>query len=93
MNKTDLMERVAQDCQLTKTASEQVLNSILDAIAHAVVTEKKVSLIGFGTFSVAERVAREGQNPRTGEVIQIPARKVIKFKAGKILADAVNPLI
>ena len=90
MNKGDLAEKVAQDLNLSKAAAEQALNSILGVIINAVTTGDKVALLGFGTFSVAERSAREGRNPKTGEVIQIPAGKVVRFKAGKILADAVK---
>lgn len=90
MNKGDLVEIVAQDCNLSKAAAEQVLSSVLGAITNAVATGGKVTLIGFGTFSVSERAAREGRNPKTGETIQIPAGKVVKFKAGKTLVDAVK---
>ena len=90
MTKGDLAEKVAQDCNLSKAAAEQALNSVLGTITNAVAAGDKVALIGFGTFSVSERAVREGRNPKTGEVIQIAAGKVVKFKAGKILADAVK---
>jgi DNA-binding protein HU-beta len=90
MNKADLIERVAKDCDMTKALAEQVLNSILSAITDSVAAADKVSLIGFGSFSVTERPAREGRNPQTGKIIQIPAKKVVKFKAGSKLVDAVN---
>ncbi len=90
MNKGDLIEKVAKECGLSKTASDQVLNSILNAITGAVTTGDKVTLIGFGTFSVSARPAREGRNPQTGDTIQIPARKVVKFKAGSKLSGAVK---
>ena len=90
MNKGDLAEKVAKDCGLSKTAADQVLNSVLGAITDAVAAGDKVTLIGFGTFSVTDRAAREGRNPQTGKTIQIPAKKVVKFKAGKKLADAVK---
>lgn len=90
MNKADLIEKVAKDCDMTKVVAEQVLNSILSAITDSVVAGDKVSLIGFGTFSVSERAAREGRNPQTGKTIQISARKGVKFKAGSKLVDAVN---
>ena len=90
MNKGDLIEKVAKECGLSKTASDQVLNSILNAITGAVTTGDKVTLIGFGTFSVSARPAREGRNPQTGETIQIPAKKIVKFKAGSKLSDAVK---
>ena len=90
MNKGDLIEKVAKECGLSKTASDQVLNSILNAITGAVTAGDKVTLIGFGTFSVSARPARDGRNPQTGEAIQIAARKVVKFKAGSKLSDAVK---
>lgn len=88
MNKGDLVEKVAQDCDLSKAVAEKALNSVMDAILEAVSAGDKVTLIGFGTFSVSERAAREGRNPQTGKTINIPARKVVKFKAGSKLADA-----
>lgn len=90
MNKGDLVEKVAQDCGLRKAAAEQALNSVLGAITDAVAAGDKVTLVGFGTFSVSERAAREGRNPRTGEAIKIPAARLVKFKAGSKLADAVK---
>jgi len=88
MNKGDLVEKVAKECDLSKAAAEKALNSILDAISDAMAAGDKVTLIGFGTFSVSNRSAREGRNPQTGETMKIPARKVVKFKAGSKLADA-----
>ena len=90
MNKGDLVAKVAQDCNLTQAAAEKALNSVLGAITDAVAAGEKATLIGFGTFSVSERAAREGRNPQTGKAIKIPARKVVKFKAGSKLADAVK---
>ncbi len=90
MNKGNLIDKVAKDCNMSKAAADQVLNSVLGAITGAVAAGDKVTLIGFGTFSVTERAAREGRNPRTGKKIKIPAKKIVKFKAGSKLADAVN---
>ena len=90
MNKGDLVEKVAQDCNMTKASAEQALNSVLGVITNAVAAGDKVALIGFGTFSVSERAAREGRNPKNGETIQIPAGRVVRFKAGKKLAEAVK---
>ena len=90
MSKGDLAEKVAKDCGLSKTAADQVLNSVLGAITDAVAAGDKVTLIGFGTFSVTDRAAREGRNPQTGKKIKIPARKAVKFKVGSKLADAVK---
>jgi len=88
MNKGDLVEKVTKECDLSKAAAEKALNSILDAISDAMAAGDKVTLIGFGTFSISNRAAREGRNPQTGETMKIPARKVVKFKAGSKLADA-----
>ena len=90
MNKGDIIEKVARNCEMTKATAEQVLASILDTITKAVAKGDKVTLVGFGTFSVTKRAAREGRNPQTGKSLQIPAKKVVKFKAGSKLVDAVN---
>ncbi|MEW6518445.1 MAG: HU family DNA-binding protein [Thermodesulfobacteriota bacterium] len=90
MNKGDLVEKVAKDCDLTKAAAEKVLDSILAAISDAVAADDKVTLIGFGTFSVTERAAREGRNPQTGKKIKIAARKAVKFKAGSKFTDSLK---
>ena len=90
MNKGDLIEKIAHDCALTKAAAEKVLNSILGSITDAVAAGDKVTLVGFGTFAVAERAAREGRNPQSGKTITIPAKKVVKFKAGAKLTEAVE---
>jgi len=90
MNKGDLIEKVAQDCVLSKAAAEKVLNHVFDSITAAVAAGDKVTLVGFGTFAVAERAAREGRNPQSGKTITIPAKKVVKFKAGTKLADAMQ---
>lgn len=90
MNKGDLIEKVAKDCDMTKVAVDQVFNSILGTITKAIAEGDKVTLIGFGTFSVTKRAARQGRNPQTGKTIQIPAKKIVKFKAGSKLADAAN---
>lgn len=90
MNKGDLVGKLAQDCNMSKAAAEQALKSVLGSITSAVAAGDKVSLLGFGTFSVTERAAREGRNPRNGKTIQIPASKVVRFKAGKKLAETVK---
>jgi DNA-binding protein HU-beta len=90
MNKGELIEKVAQDCDLSKAAAGKALNSIMGAITDAMAAGNKVSLIGFGTFSVSKRAAREGRNPQTGKKMKIAAKKVVKFKAGSKLADAAN---
>jgi len=85
MNKSDLIEKVAKECDMSKAAADQALNSVLGAITDTVSEGDKVTLIGFGTFSVTKRAAREGRNPQTGKTMQIPAKNVVKFKAGKKL--------
>ena len=90
MNKSDLIEKVAKECNMSKAGADQALNSVLGAITDAVSEGDKVTLIGFGTFSVTKRAAREGRNPQTGKTMQIPAKNVIKFKAGKKLVDVAN---
>ena len=88
MNKTDLVEKIAAGTELSKTDAKKALDAAVDAIKNALVAGDKVALIGFGTFSISERPAREGINPATKEKIQIAAKKVVKFKAGAELADA-----
>jgi len=90
MNKGELVEKLASECNMNKAAAEQVVNSTFSAIAEAMKAGDKVTLVGFGTFSVSERSAREGRNPQTGEKIEIPARKVVKFKAGSKLVSVVK---
>ena len=90
MNKNDLVASVANDSGLSKADSAKAVDSVFDAISKALSGGSDVRLVGFGTFSVAQRRASEGRNPRTGEKIQIPASKQPKFKAGKALKDSVN---
>ncbi len=89
MNKTDLVNAIAA-AGLTKADSKKALDATLNAIADALKSGDKVALIGFGTFAINERPAREGVNPANGNKITIPAKKVVKFKAGAELADGVN---
>jgi len=90
MNKNDLIAAVADDTSLTKADAAKAVDSVFDTITGSLKGGTEVRLVGFGTFSVANRAASEGRNPRTGEKIQIPASKQPKFKAGKGLKDAVN---
>lgn len=90
MNKTELIDKVAEESALSKSVAEQVVNSVFSAIAEAMKTGDKVTLVGFGTFSVSERAAREGRNPQSGQTMSIPAKKVVKFKAGTKLVDSVK---
>ncbi|MBJ2185285.1 HU family DNA-binding protein [Paramuribaculum intestinale] len=86
MNKTELINAVAEKANLSKAQAKAALDATLNTISEALLKEDKVALIGFGTFSVAEKPARTGINPRTKEKIEIPARKAVKFKAGADLS-------
>lgn len=86
MNKTELINAVAEKANLSKAQAKAALDATLNTICEALLKEDKVALIGFGTFSVAEKPARTGINPRTKEKIEIPARKAVKFKAGADLS-------
>ena len=90
MNKTELVTAMADQAGLTKKDAEAALKAFVDVITEGLKNGEKSSLVGFGTFDVAERAAREGINPATGKKIQIAASKAPKFKAGKALKDAVN---
>ena len=89
MNKTELVEKIAAGAGLSMVDSKKALEATIAAIKDALVAGDKVALVGFGTFSVSERPAREGINPATKEKISIAAKKVAKFKAGAELADAI----
>ena len=86
MNKTELVNAIAEKAGLTKVDAKNALDATLTSIADALKNDDKVALVGFGTFSVTEKAARTGINPRTKEKIEIPARKVVKFNAGADLA-------
>ena len=90
MNKTELVAAMVNQKNLAKKDVEAVLNSFMEVVTKELQDGEKVQLVGFGTFEVAERAARTGRNPSTKEVIEIPASKAPKFKAGKALKDAVN---
>ncbi len=90
MNKTELIDQIAAKAGLTKADSKKALEATIDAIKDALVAGDKVALIGFGTFSVSTRAAREGINPSNQAKIQIPEKKIAKFKAGADLADALK---
>ena len=90
MNKTELVEAMAKKTGLSKKDSEAALKSFVEITTAELKKNKKVQLVGFGTFEVSKRSARKGRNPQTGEVIKIAASKAPKFKAGKALKDAVN---
>jgi DNA-binding protein HU-beta len=90
MNKNDLTDRIASAAGITKAAATKALDSVMEGITNALENGDKVTLVGFGTFSTSERAARTGRNPRTGKELKIPAKKVVRFKAGAKLADAMN---
>lgn len=90
MNKTELIEKIAAGSGLSKDASKKALDATVAAIKDALKAGDKVALVGFGTFSIGERPAREGINPRTKEKIQIAAKKTAKFKAGAEFSDSLN---
>ena len=90
MKKVELVEAVAEKAGLTKVDATKAIDATFAAITEALVKGDKVPLVGFGTFDVSERKAREGRNPRTGETVTIAARKAVTFKAGSALKDAVN---
>ena len=90
MNKNNLVASVANDSGLSKADATKAVDSVFDTISKALSNGSDVRLVGFGTFSVTQRRASEGRNPRTGERIQIPASRQPKFKAGKALKSAIN---
>ena len=83
MNKTELIAAMAEKAGMTKVDAGKALNAYIDAVKEQLAKDEKVSLVGFGTFSVVKRPARTGRNPRTGKAIKIAAKKSVKFKAGK----------
>jgi DNA-binding protein HU-beta len=89
MNKTELVNNVAEAANITKVEAEKVVKSVLDSIAKALANDESVILIGFGSFSVTTRAARTGRNPQTGKEIQIAEKKVVKFRPGKKLTDSI----
>ena len=90
MNKNELVDAIAEEADLSKASAGRALVAAINAITGALTKQDTVSLVGFGTFSVKHRAAREGRNPRSGETIQIKASNAPGFKAGKALKDAVN---
>ena len=90
MNKSQLIDRIAENADISKAAASRVLDSYIDAVTSTLSKGDTVALVGFGTYSLRVRSAREGRNPQTGETIDIAAANVPTFKAGKALRDAVN---
>ena len=89
MNKTELIESMAEEAGLSKTDAKKALDAFINATTHALKKGDKIALIGFGSFSISERAARKGRNPQTGKEITIKAKKVVRFKAGAELTDQV----
>jgi DNA-binding protein HU-beta len=90
MNKTELITAIAESADISKKDSEKALKAFVDVVTEELKKGEKVQLVGFGTFEVSERAAREGRNPKTGKTMTIEASKTPKFKAGKALKDEVN---
>lgn len=90
MTKADIIEKMAADAEISKTAAGKALNAFIEGISTSVKKNKKVTLVGFGTFSLTKRKARQGRNPRTGETIKIKASKSPKFTPGKAFKDSVK---
>ena len=90
MNKTELVAALAEQTNLSKKDAEAALKAFIDVVSEELKKGEKVQLVGFGTFEVSERAAREGRNPQTGETMEIKASKTPKFKAGKALKDMMN---
>lgn len=90
MNKAELIKKIAADAEITKTQATEAVASFIDGITKSLKKGQRITLVGFGTFYASKRKARTGRNPQTGESIQIKAKKVVRFKAGKQLDTAVN---
>ncbi|MCF8231927.1 MAG: HU family DNA-binding protein [Bacteroidales bacterium] len=90
MNKAELIEAMASKADLTKADAKKALDAFIDATTKSLKKGDRVALVGFGSFSVAKRAARTGRNPKTGQEMQIPAKKVVKFKPGADLSDSVK---
>ena len=90
MNKTELVAAIAEQAEISKKDAEKALKAFTDVVAEELKKGEKIQLVGFGTFEVSERAAREGRNPQTGEAMTIAASKTLKFKAGKALKDSIN---
>ena len=89
MNKSELIEKMASDADMSKKQANDALNSFIEAVTKTIKKGDKVTLVGFGTFSLSKRAARNGRNPQTGATIKIKAKKVAKFKAGKELSSKI----
>jgi len=90
LNKSDLIEHIAQAAEISKSAAERAIDALVVSVKTSLRKDEDVTLVGFGTFYAAKRAARTGRNPRTGEQVQIAAARLPKFRAGKALKDAIN---
>lgn len=90
MNKSQLIDKIAENADISKASAGRALDAFVEAVTESLKADDQVALVGFGTFTVRERAARSGRNPQTGETIEIAAAKVPAFKPGKALKDAVN---
>ena len=90
MNKNDLIKSIAQSAQTSRVTAEMGLNGLLSALEAAMKEGQRVTLVGFGSFSVVDRAPRTGRNPKTGETVPIPSRRVVRFRPGKELADKIQ---
>ena len=90
MNKSELIDAIAESADLSKASATRALDAVIDTVAGSLKSGEQVVLVGFGTFSVKDRAARTGRNPQTGAPIEIAAARIPSFKAGKALKDAVN---
>ncbi|MCS7012772.1 MAG: HU family DNA-binding protein [Chloroherpetonaceae bacterium] len=90
MSKADIVEKIAKDAGISKAASEKAVNAFIEAVTNSLKKGQPVTLIGFGTFSVAKRAARIARNPKTGEQIKVKAKKIARFRPGTALKNAVN---
>lgn len=90
MNKTELIDKIADDAGITKAAAGRAIESLIDGIGRTLRRGERTTLVGFGTFSVSHRKGRTGRNPQTGATIQIKPKKVVRFKAGKELEEGLN---
>ena len=90
MNKNDLIKSIAQSARISRVTAEMGLNGLLSALEAAMKEGQRVTLVGFGSFSVVDRAPRTGRNPKTGETVPIPSRRVVRFRPGKELADKIQ---
>ncbi len=90
MNKSELIDKISADAGITKAAASKAIESLIDGVAHSLRSGERTTLVGFGTFTVTERKGRTGRNPQTGAAIEIKAKNVVRFRAGKELEELVN---